>query len=172
MTIELPTGSFTIQAEERTIVSTQTGPFDLEYVQNYARDMSAACDAHNATGPYLVLSIYRGLLQYRQDALDFVFQHAAQVDSARKNCVAIAVVAEPGVRGVQTIKPYFDYFFQLRGMSARSGRLFDDVTLARRWLKEHFDVAQGNQGVSASDARPTGIGGVTSGSRFVSRFQY
>jgi hypothetical protein len=136
----LVSGRFSVAIEDRILVATQSGPFDLAYTIGFY----ATANRHGAvleqSGKYAVLLIYRDKMEYTIEALGFIYDNARKVEAPRRNCVAVAVVVPPQVRGTQSLEPSFESYFHLRGLGPGDGCVFENEASARVWLENRFDV--------------------------------
>jgi hypothetical protein len=136
-----PIGSYELQVEGRLLVSTQSGPFNLAYSQEYAGKAGRLARQLNDSGPYIVLTVFRGSMLYATDALEFTYGRARMDEPALRRCVAHAIVAGPDVQGRETMRPWVEKYFQERGLTSTTGRLFSDESEARRWLTQALEAA-------------------------------
>jgi len=133
---------FSLEVEDRILVSRQSGPFDMAYAMRYAPEAGRASARLDATGPYAFLIIYSGLITCSQDAKEFFLRRTKVIYAHKRNCVAIAIVAPPGTRGFQTLRPSIEDYLEASARPNGNTRLFDDADLARTWLREKLAQAR------------------------------
>ncbi len=131
-----PHGHLEMSVEGRLLVVERCGPFNLEFSKLYVERTASIVDQLDAGGPYALMIVYRDSMLSTPEAVQFIMDRARTVDARRKNCIGQAVVAGPEVEGRTLFTPLVSQYFELRGMTAETGKFFDSYEDGKAFLLE------------------------------------
>ncbi len=124
-----PHGDCSFIVEDNLITIDATGPWNLEFFKNMHRDLGHIIthnvDYHN----FAILLIFRGDSLAAQDGLDY---HLHLVSKGTTKALAMHVTSSESPLVTQSI------FKKLYDKAGLKNQVFDDIELAKSWLKSHL----------------------------------
>ncbi|WP_394778873.1 hypothetical protein [Undibacterium sp.] len=126
-----PHGQFSLHVDGRVIVSEVTGPWNLELVKDWAREVNPYAAAMQEGGPWGGIAIIHESMLGTPDAMAALGAASAYA-VAHYGCIAQLVVATTDVAGRRVVEPAFRRLYE----HVCACEFFDDYAAAKAWLDQ------------------------------------
>ncbi|MFZ6648289.1 hypothetical protein ACO0LO_21385 [Undibacterium sp. TJN25] len=126
-----PHGRFSLHIDDRVIVSEVTGPWNLELVKDWAREVNPYAEQMQNGGPWGGIAIIHESMLCTPEAMTAIGA-ASSYAVAHYGCIAQLVVAARDVAGRGVVESAFHRLYE----DVCACEFFDDYAAAKVWLDQ------------------------------------